>query len=85
MSTQNDIEEEKKRKEILYGICMAMTFDQFDTFMDNLESEKKKELADERREVIEEVEKELGGLDCGFCNYEKEVKERLAALKEETK
>lgn len=42
-------------------------------------------LADARREVIEKVEKELEGLDCGFCNYEKEVKERLATLREEGK
>ena len=42
-------------------------------------------LTDARREVIEKVEKELEGLDCGFCNYEKEVKERLATLRKEGK
>ena len=34
-----------------------------------------------REETLREVEEELDGLDCGFCNYESEVKERLAKLK----
>lgn len=39
-------------------------------------------LEDERNKVIEEVEETLKGLDCGFCNYEDEVKIRLNQLKE---
>lgn len=45
-------------------------------------SEAQKEArADERNKVIEEVEETLKGLDCGFCNYEDEVKIRLNQLK----
>jgi len=34
-----------------------------------------------REETLREVEEKLDGLDCGFCNYEKEVKLRLNKLK----
>lgn len=40
-------------------------------------------IADERKKVIEEIEETLKGLDCGFCNYEDEVKIRLNQLKED--
>ena len=36
--------------------------------------------AEEREKTIEEVKQKLKGLDCGLCNYEKEVVERLDAL-----
>ena len=34
-----------------------------------------------KKDVLKDVEKELEGLDCGFCNYESEVKKRISDLK----
>lgn len=52
---------------------------------DELLSSQEKRHQREIEEVIKKVWKKLDGLDCGFCNYGNEVKERLDQISQSIK